>query len=650
MKAHPTYPNGVFYCLKYSVLKTFSLCLLLFLAPMFSGATPTDSLRKHLSTETIRLAVNPAWPPLEYINEQNEHSGLITEYTRKLIAQYQLPVKKQHFSSWESLLEGLKSGKADWVAGIHPTEERKQYLLFTKPFLRIPVVVLINKNYLKGDSLHLAEMKLSGVKSYASIEYMERTYPGIQIEKYPTDFEALVQASLGNTDGVIIDLFTASFLINKYGITNLSLGASLNYEWQVSMAVTKSRADLLPILNQFIDQLEPGYQQEVYAKFVTSDLLQKPSNSRWNPYSRTMLIIIIGLLILGILARQSIKKLQNILKHKTKDLKEANETLQYVVEAASDAILYINMKTKEFIVNDIHKITKKRMAMKPSELYHHWQEHVHPDDLPMLKEGIAQAFKSLDSTWECTFRIKDATGSYAHVRVKIFLFRTPGSPQIERIIGAIDDRTTELEKEAQLLFEKNNTEALINNTHDLIWSVDTKLRLLSANKPYINYIRKITGLHTKLGDPVLVYNGLSTQEVITWQKYYDIALSGKTITKEIHLEANQHEAEKWIEVTFNPIYKYTSVIGVAVNARDITERKKYTLAIEKQNSKLKEIAWIQSHEVRAPLARIMSIAMLIAETPPEEALFAELLHQLTESTHELDTIVYAISERAETLL
>src|SRR5665213_195306 len=40
-------------------------------------------------------------------------------------------------------------------------------------------------------------------------------------------------------------------------------------------------------------------------------------------------------------------------------------------------------------------------------------------------------------------------------------------------------------------------------------------------------------------------------------------------------------------------------------ANDITERIKYIGAIEKQNEKLREIAWIQSHIVRAPLARML---------------------------------------------
>ena len=40
--------------------------------------------------------------------------------------------------------------------------------------------------------------------------------------------------------------------------------------------------------------------------------------------------------------------------------------------------------------------------------------------------------------------------------------------------------------------------------------------------------------------------------------------------------------------------------------------------IEKQNNLLKEITWIQSHVVRAPLSRLLAIANLLKETKTTE--------------------------------
>jgi hypothetical protein len=47
------------------------------------------------------------------------------------------------------------------------------------------------------------------------------------------------------------------------------------------------------------------------------------------------------------------------------------------------------------------------------------------------------------------------------------------------------------------------------------------------------------------------------------------------------------------------------------------------IAIEKQNKKLKEIAWAQSHIVRAPLARMLGIVNLIKVTNKAQTILVD---------------------------
>jgi len=81
-------------------------------------------------------------------------------------------------------------------------------------------------------------------------------------------------------------------------------------------------------------------------------------------------------------------------------------------------------------------------------------------------------------------------------------------------------------------------------------------------------------------------------------------------------------------------------------ANNVTEKTLYIKAIEGQNTKLKEIAWIQSHIVRAPLARLMGIVDLLSEENKglnEEQQF--FLKEIINSANELDDIIRDISSR-----
>lgn len=84
-----------------------------------------------------------------------------------------------------------------------------------------------------------------------------------------------------------------------------------------------------------------------------------------------------------------------------------------------------------------------------------------------------------------------------------------------------------------------------------------------------------------------------------------------------------------------------------VLATDISERMNYIQAIEDQNMKMREIAWIQSHVVRAPLARIMTVIDVLRNHATEEMDTTELLNHILSSANELDDILREIVKKTE---
>lgn len=81
--------------------------------------------------------------------------------------------------------------------------------------------------------------------------------------------------------------------------------------------------------------------------------------------------------------------------------------------------------------------------------------------------------------------------------------------------------------------------------------------------------------------------------------------------------------------------------------RDITERIKFIAAMITQNKVLKDIAWSQSHEVRAPLATLIGLANLISEYDEKEfqADGKEILKMIKIYSDDLDQIIKKTSEK-----
>src|SRR5690606_34482716 len=80
---------------------------------------------------------------------------------------------------------------------------------------------------------------------------------------------------------------------------------------------------------------------------------------------------------------------------------------------------------------------------------------------------------------------------------------------------------------------------------------------------------------------------------------------------------------------------------------DMTEKLYHIEAIEAQNKKLQEIAWLQSHMVRAPLARIMGLVDVIQNLPASNIDQNRLLTAIYDSATELDSILRDITKKAE---
>jgi light-regulated signal transduction histidine kinase (bacteriophytochrome) len=83
----------------------------------------------------------------------------------------------------------------------------------------------------------------------------------------------------------------------------------------------------------------------------------------------------------------------------------------------------------------------------------------------------------------------------------------------------------------------------------------------------------------------------------------------------------------------------------------VTEQKNQTRALEMQNQKLMEIAWVQSHQVRAPLARLMGLVHLLARSEQNGNIEnVETLKHIIRSANELDEIIRKIVRKTEEIV
>ena len=109
-----------------------------------------------------------------------------------------------------------------------------------------------------------------------------------------------------------------------------------------------------------------------------------------------------------------------------------------------------------------------------------------------------------------------------------------------------------------------------------------------------------------------------------------------------HLKKNGEIID--VDVQSNYIqYKGRNARVILVN--DITDRLEYISAIETKNKELQNIAWLQSHVMRAPVAKIMGIVHLLQRLNLDEVEKSILLNDLNACASEIDQVIHNIAKK-----
>lgn len=102
----------------------------------------------------------------------------------------------------------------------------------------------------------------------------------------------------------------------------------------------------------------------------------------------------------------------------------------------------------------------------------------------------------------------------------------------------------------------------------------------------------------------------------------------------------------YVEVVSNGI-EYENLKAEIVMSTDITEKLQHLNAIAIQNEKLKEIAWTQSHIVRAPVARLMGLIDLLKTVDINSEEQRELLTYICASATEIDDVIRNVVDQTQ---
>jgi len=172
--------------------------------------------------------------------------------------------------------------------------------------------------------------------------------------------------------------------------------------------------------------------------------------------------------------------------------------------------------------------------------------------------------------------------------------------------------------------------------------LDRYMRITAFNKTAARFVKSVLNIKLKAG--MLMSDHVADTGRFT--RHFNKALSGKIVKTEI--EVPYDGLTVWWDIICEPAYNSEGeIIGVSYNATDITESKNNQKKISDQNEVLRNIAFVQSHELRKPVASILGLMYLIKLDSYK--VDKEHFNMLENATAELDEKIHTIINQVDVI-
>lgn len=312
------------------------------------------------------------------------------------------------------------------------------------------------------------------------------------------------------------------------------------------------------------------------------------------------------------------------------------ERFNIVSKATSDVIWDYDILQGTILWNKaVNGILKYPSAELTS--FEFWMENIHPQDRRRVFAKFHRHISDGISRWTDEYRFLCGDGTYKNIFDRGFVM-VDESGKAYRMIGAMQDITNRKKEEewSKLL------ESVVVNTSDGVLITDA-----SNSSPKIIYVNQamveMSGYSREelIGSYPDILHGSNTNQVELLK--LKSAIETQTSTKVELVNYTKDGKHYYVSVSLTPIFGEDGQLVRWISIqRDVSEQHKYVEEIEQKNRKLQDISWLQSHVVRTPLARIISLVELLENTEANPKQLELLAHMRT-SADELDKIIKEIA-------
>lgn len=218
----------------------------------------------------IRVALDPDWAPVEYKDKEGNYQGMSLDYLNHLEKLLNIRFEVAEGLTWQEAVSAVQSKKADMFASVARTPQREDYVLFTRPYVSMPINIFARDDlsYI-GNLGNLAGKKVAVVENYAIHDWLKNEHPELQLYPVASPTEGLVQVSEDDVDVFVGNTVTTNYYLGKLELKSVRMAGETPYANEQAMAVRDDWPIFVGILQKSLDSITPQEHGLIFNRWLS---------------------------------------------------------------------------------------------------------------------------------------------------------------------------------------------------------------------------------------------------------------------------------------------------------------------------------------------------------------------------------------------
>ena len=308
----------------------------------------------------IRLSGCADWYPIDFHDNLKGQQGIATDLFNYIQQELHIPFQQLKAKNIEESITSLITGQADVIPAIVPTSKYQDTLAFTKPYIRLPMIIATRgSQFFIGDLSDIKDEQIGIMPPCSQYEQLKSSYPNIEFVEVESVEAGLSRVRDSKLFGFIGTVPAIAYAIKQHNFYNLRITGTIKERLPVAAATLRYEDNLRTLLNHAVVSIDEEKKSEIIDHWVVVQMEEHIDQTLlWQVLAGAAILVLIVLIW-----AHKVKRLNSQISEAYELLEQKNRELERLSTVNQLTGLYNRHKSDQELEAEIQRADRYRRPL-----------------------------------------------------------------------------------------------------------------------------------------------------------------------------------------------------------------------------------------------------------------------------------------------